>query len=232
MKTPTSAGLLVLALLTVLSAQQAAPSGEEVYVDRLGCWNCHGKAGAGGAGRMIAKTRLPLRRFASYVRLPSGEMPPYSSMLASDAELAIVYRWLDGVDAVKAPLPITITLTGAPGVLADGQAKAETEIALTAQSDGAQLPSVRYRITVLTQANAPLANLPFEGQRGGGDEWSKVTTDQNGEAPLSATAQAPPARLRIALGAGKYALVVEAIDEAAPASPVVVGIGTAIVKVG
>lgn len=232
MKRLTSVGFLLLVLLTVGYAQQAAPSGEEVYVDRLGCWNCHGKAGAGGAGRMIAKTRLPLRRFASYVRLPSGEMPPYSPILASDAELAIVYRWLEGAEPVKTPLPITITLKGAPSVLADGQAKADTEIELTAQSDGAQVPSVRYRVTMLTQTNTPLANLTFESQRAGHDEWSKFTTDQNGEAPLNAPAAlALPARLRIALAAGRYALVVEAIDDAAPAAPVVVGIGTAILKV-
>src|SRR5574342_724812 len=82
-------GVLIFVWAAVSHAQQAAPSGEEVYVDRLGCWNCHGKAGGGGAGAVIAKTPLPLRRFVSYVRLPKGEMPPYAPLLASDAELTI-----------------------------------------------------------------------------------------------------------------------------------------------
>ncbi|MBI3491165.1 MAG: hypothetical protein HY047_05180 [Acidobacteria bacterium] len=95
----------------------------------------------------------------------------------------------------------------------------------------AQFPSVRYRVTVVTQTNTPLANRAFECQRAGRDEWSKFTTDDNGEALLANPDFVPPGRLRIALAAGRYALVVEAIDGSDPANPVVAGIGTAILKV-
>jgi mono/diheme cytochrome c family protein len=235
MKTLTASVLLVLLLLTVSYAQQAAPSGEEVYVDRLGCWNCHGKTGQGGGGSAnIAKTRLPLRRFVSYVRLPSKEMPPYADMLASDAELAIVYRWLDGVEATRTPPAITIDLKSSKAARADGLAKAEVSVELAVlmadtavASDVPGAASLGYRITFISNANVPLANQAAEYQLAGRDDWSKLTTDEHGEASL----REKPARLRTALPAGKTALLVEALDYTSPAAPVVVGIGTAILKV-
>lgn len=248
MTTPASIGVLLLVLLTAGYAQQAAPSGEEVYVDRLGCWNCHGKAGGGGAGAVIAKTRLPLRKFVGYIRLPSKEMPPYAPLLASDAELAIVYRWLDGVDAVRTPPAITVTLKSVTGVRADGQAKADIDVdvtALTAEtaptSDVPAPATLRYRVTLITNANAPIANETFAYQPGGREDWSKFTTDEHGEALLgqdqgfivaeARETEKTKVRLRMTLPAGRTALVIEALDYTAPATPVVVGIGTAILKV-
>jgi mono/diheme cytochrome c family protein len=249
MKTLTSVGLLPLALLTVLSAQQAAPSGEEVYVDRLGCWNCHGKTGQGGGGSAnIAKTPLPLRRFVSYVRLPSKEMPPFADMLASDAELAIVYRWLDGVEATRTPPPITIELNSSTAARADGLARADVGVALTAlvaetalASDVPAAAALGYRVTLISNANVPLANQRVDYQLAGREDWSTLTTGEHGDALLSpgrgfVVAMTPDtdktrARLRMALPAGKTALVVEALDYTTPAAPVVVGLGTAILKV-
>ncbi len=239
-------GFLLFLLLPVAYAQQAAPSGEEVYVDRLGCWNCHGKTGQGGGGSAnISKTQLPLRRFVSYVRLPSKEMPPFADMLASDAELAIVYRWLDGAEATRTPPAITIDLKSAKAARADGLAKADVSVELTVlmaetavASDVPGAASLGYRITFISNANVPLANQAVEYQLAERDDWSKLTTDEHGEASLSAgrgfaVAKTPeaPARLRTALPAGKTALLVEALDYTAPAAPVVVGIGTAILKV-
>lgn len=241
-------GLLLFGLLAVSSAQQAAPSGEEVYVDRLGCWNCHGKAGGGGAGAVISKTRLPLRRFVGYVRLPSKEMPPYAPLLASDAELAIVYRWLDGIDAVRTPAAITVQLKSAAGVRADGQAKADVEIELaalvaeTAVTADVPGPAVlRFRVTLITSANVPAANQTVEYQLAGHEDWLKFTTDEHGEALLAPDRgfvvgeardiDKTRARLRMALPAGKTALVIEALDYTAPDNPVVAGLGTAILRV-
>ena len=239
-------GVLLLLLLAVGYAQQAAPSGEEVYVDRLGCWNCHGKTGQGGGGSAnISKTRLPLRRFVSYVRLPSKEMPPFADMLASDAELAIVYRWLDGIEATKTPPAITIDLKSAKAARADGLARADVSAelsALVAETAGASdVPgpaSLGYRITLISSANVPLANQKVEYQLAGRADWSTLTTDEHGEAFLAAgrgfaVAKTPetPAHVRTALPSGKTVLLVEALDYTAPATPVVVGIGTAILKV-
>jgi cbb3-type cytochrome c oxidase subunit III len=223
--------VLMFMLLAIAYAQQAAPSGEEVYVDRLGCWNCHGKSGGGGAGATISKTKLPLRRFVGYVRLPSKEMPPYAPLLASDEELAIVYRWLDGVESLKTPPPITIDLKSPTGVRADGQAKADVEVAVANASAGGGAPeaaALRYRVT-LSSANTPLANQGIEYQLAGHDEWSKFTTDEHGEAVV--TPNGGFVKLRTALASGRTVLVVEALDYTTAANPVVIGIGSAVLKV-
>lgn len=223
--------VLMFVLLAIVVAQQAAPSGEEVYVDRLGCWNCHGKSGGGGAGATISKTRLPLRKFVGYVRLPSKEMPPYAPLLASDEELAIVYRWLDGVESLKTPPAITIDLTTQIAVRADGQAKADVDVAVantTAAGATPQTPALRYRVTV-GSANTPLANQAVEYQLVGHTEWSKFTTDEHGEAVV--TPNGDFAKLRTALASGRTVLVVEALDYTTAANPVVVGIGSAVLKV-
>ncbi|MBI1873461.1 MAG: cytochrome c, partial [Acidobacteria bacterium] len=123
------AGLLVLTVLAVSFAQTAAPSGEELYVDRLGCWNCHGTAGRGGEAHSLVKTQLPLRRFIKHLRLPSGSMPPVPAVLASDGELATVYQWLGGIDAVKIPPPIAVDLKGSR-VTAGGSTFVETNVEL------------------------------------------------------------------------------------------------------
>ncbi len=242
-------GLFVLAFLAVSHAQQAAPSGEELYVDRLGCWNCHGKGGGGGAGPSIVKSRLPLRKFVQSVRLPSAEMPPFASLLASDAELAIVYHWLGGADAVTTPSPMTIDLKASAQVKADGQTRADTEVDVmplagdtNVKLDDPRAAALRDRVT-LAQANGPIANQTVEYQLAGHGDWSKFTTDEHGEALLDAghgfvvadgretEKDRAAARLRTALAPGRYVLVVEAIDYTNPDSPVVVGIGTAILRV-
>jgi hypothetical protein len=176
-------------------------------------------------------------------------MPPFAPILASDADLAIVYDWLDGIDAVETPPRITLSLKRSTGLTADGQKKAETEVELTVLNGernlGSDVPnatSLRYRV-LLTQANTPVANHVIEYQLAGRKGWSTFTTDERGEAllapdhgftPAGARETEKPlatARLRMALAAGRYALVVEAIDDTEPAQPVVVGIGTAILNV-
>lgn len=242
-------GLFMLAFLAVSHAQQAVPSGEELYVDRLGCWNCHGQGGGGGAGPSIVKSRLPLRKFVQDVRLPSGTMPPIASLLASDAELAIVYHWLGGVDAVTTPSPMTIGLKASAEVTADGQTRADTEVDVTPLAgdatikfDGPRARTLRDRVT-LAQASGPVANRTVEYQLAGHLDWSTFTTDEHGEALLDADRgfvvadgretekDRAAARLRTALAPGRYVLVVEVIDYTSPDSPVVVGIGTAILRV-
>lgn len=224
-------GLLMLALPTVSHAQQAAPSGEELYIDRLGCWTCHGSSGKGGgeAGAPIANTQLPLWKFVKYLRLPTKSMPPYARSLASDAHLAIVYRWLDGVDAVATPTPVTVALEASVHPRADGQSTGQAEVELKLASDVPQPTPLRYRVTLATR-DTPVANRTFEHKPAGRGGWSTLTTDEQGQAVLGPDGGAP-ARLRVALAPGRYALVVEVIDYTEPAKPVVVGIGTAIVNV-
>jgi hypothetical protein len=174
-------------------------------------------------------------------------MPRFSPGLASDADLATVYRWLEGAEAVETPFAVALSLKGSAGAAADGQKKGETEVELTARAtetaSGVRDPSsFRYRLT-LAQANAPVANQKVECQPAGRDSWSALTTDEHGEALFgpdqgfvlpAAGGQDEnhaTARLRAMLAPGRYALLVEAVDQPASGNPVVVGIGTAILNV-
>jgi hypothetical protein len=234
--------------LTVSYAQQAAPSGEEMYFDRLGCWNCHAMDGRGGRQALpIAKTRLPLREFVGYVRLPSRTMPPIAPQLAPDPELMMVYHWLDGIDAIRTPPAITINLKNSSEVRAIGQAKARVEMEMTAlraetalKSVVPDLASLRYRVTLITNAKAPVANQTLEYRLAGREEWSKFTTDEHGEALLgpdrnfivAAPREKQEARLQLRMTRPtvRTAFVIEALDSTQPAKLEVVGIGTAILK--
>lgn len=243
--TAATAAPLVAALLVVVQAQQPVRTGEELYLDRLGCWNCHGQTGTGGAGPSILKSQLPLRRFVKSVRLPSQTMPRFSPALASDADLATVYRWLDGAEPVAAPPPIVYSLEAAPEAKEDGPAPGGKNVLVTvrlndAGTNGPAPGALRHRIA-LAQATAAVANETVGYHVGAGDDWKTVTTDEQGEATLApgalafdapeSEAKAATARLRMTLPPGRYALVLEAIDEAAPAGAVVLGVGSAVFTV-
>jgi len=97
-------------VLTILAAAFAlghgaalaasAEAGKAAYV-KHGCWQCHGFAGQGSiatsAGKVIARTELPLEAFAGFVRYTNGAMPPYREPILSDAELADIYAYLQSV---------------------------------------------------------------------------------------------------------------------------------------
>jgi mono/diheme cytochrome c family protein len=62
---------------------------------RDGCFECHANEGQGGTqGPRIGPNPIPYARFAWYVRNPTGEMPPYTTRVMSDQELADVYAFL------------------------------------------------------------------------------------------------------------------------------------------
>jgi mono/diheme cytochrome c family protein len=84
-----------------------AARGKKLYND-IGCWQCHGYSGQGGAGAKIAPDPLPLAGFTRYVRKPVNAMPPYSEKVVTDAQLADIYAFLKSVpkppDAKSIPL--------------------------------------------------------------------------------------------------------------------------------
>jgi hypothetical protein len=128
-------GLVFFVLPSVNRVRRPAPSAGEMSFSRLGCWNCHGKVGHGGTGKpggpYIADSRLRLRRFVGYVRLPTYMMPPYAPEWAPDVELAIVYQWLGGIEAVRTPPPIAIELKESPEVKPGGKANTQVQIEMT-----------------------------------------------------------------------------------------------------
>lgn len=80
------------------AAAPSAENGKTAFV-KNGCWQCHGFAGQGSTatsgGRVIADTQLTLEAFKSYVRAPSGAMPPFRAEILSDSDLADIYAYLE-----------------------------------------------------------------------------------------------------------------------------------------
>ena len=72
---------------------------------RVGCYECHGYAGQGGAAGPRIAARLPYPAFAAYVRHPGREMPPYTAKVLSDADLAAIYAYVSALPAPPSPAP-------------------------------------------------------------------------------------------------------------------------------
>ena len=109
-----AAGLLIAAALLVAhrsaGAQtpgaapraQNAPAGNAQNGKKLftsyGCYECHGREAQGGAaGPRIGPNPPAFAAFQRYVRQPAGQMPPFTSKVVSDAELADIYAFLQSL---------------------------------------------------------------------------------------------------------------------------------------
>ena len=100
--------MLALALAAfpiVAYAQSVAPSGDAAHGKRLyaadGCYQCHGRAaqGARPTGPRLARAELPVGAFVQQLRQPSDQMPPYTSVVMSDKEIADIYAYLQSLPA-------------------------------------------------------------------------------------------------------------------------------------
>ena len=81
-----------------------AENGKRVYT-KYGCYECHGREGQGSTmtGPRLGPNPVPFEVFASYVRKPMREMPPYTTKVVSDQELADIYAFLK---SVQPPPPV------------------------------------------------------------------------------------------------------------------------------
>jgi mono/diheme cytochrome c family protein len=73
-----------------------AENGKKLFT-KDGCYECHGREGQGAAqaaGPRIGPSQRLIRPFIKYVRQPTGQMPPYTSAVISDQELADIYAYL------------------------------------------------------------------------------------------------------------------------------------------
>ena len=73
-----------------------AEAGKKVFT-KDGCYECHGREGQGaaqGAGPRIGPPQLSFEAFTKYVHQPTGQMPPYTSKVISDQELADIFAYL------------------------------------------------------------------------------------------------------------------------------------------
>jgi len=98
----TVAGLVVIGIGSA-TAQQPAPSvpagpakaGQALFM-KIGCYQCHGNEGQGGAAgpRIGRSPMLAFRNFVTYMRAPRGEMPPYSAKVIAEKDIADIYAYL------------------------------------------------------------------------------------------------------------------------------------------
>jgi mono/diheme cytochrome c family protein len=73
-----------------------AETGKKIYM-KDGCYECHGREGQGAAqasGPRIGPPQRFIRSFINYVRQPTGQMPPFTTEVISDQELADIYAYL------------------------------------------------------------------------------------------------------------------------------------------
>jgi mono/diheme cytochrome c family protein len=93
-------------------AAQAAPAGNaengKKLFNTVGCWQCHGYSGQGGAGAKLAPEPIALPAFTRYIREPRGSMPPYTAKVLPDAQVADIWAFLKTIpkprDAKEIPL--------------------------------------------------------------------------------------------------------------------------------
>jgi len=103
-------GAILLLAVPAPRAQNAAQQGEKSeavpagnaeagkkFFTKDGCYECHGREGQGAAlaaGPRIGPPQLSSEAFTKYVHQPTGQMPPYTSKVISDQELADIYAYL------------------------------------------------------------------------------------------------------------------------------------------
>lgn len=89
---------LILILATTTFAADAS-HGKTLFI-KDGCYQCHGYEGQGGAaGARLAPKPIVLIAMSAYVRHPTGQMPPYTSKVLSDADLADIHAYLSSIPA-------------------------------------------------------------------------------------------------------------------------------------
>ena len=108
-------GLLIVA---TMSAQTPAPqpspapagnaeAGKKLFVS-YGCYQCHGyeAQGSSATGPRLGPRPIAFAAFSRYVRQPTGQMPPYTAKVVSDADLTNIYAFVSSrlAPAVNIPL--------------------------------------------------------------------------------------------------------------------------------
>jgi mono/diheme cytochrome c family protein len=74
---------------------QGNPENGKKLFSAYGCYECHGRQGAGAAiAPRIGPPALSFANVVRYVRAPTGQMPPYTARVVSDQDLADIYAYL------------------------------------------------------------------------------------------------------------------------------------------
>jgi len=95
-------GTLFLILATLIAPQANTPKGNaetgKALFMKIGCFECHGREGQGAVtGPRLNQNPITYARFVSYIRKPSGEMPPYTARVVNDQQAADLYAFLQSL---------------------------------------------------------------------------------------------------------------------------------------
>ena len=88
---------------------QSAGSGDTANGQRVyladGCFECHGRAGQGGAflgpAPALARVEMPAESFVAFLRDAPNDMPTYSASVLSDKEATDIYAFLQSLPGRK-----------------------------------------------------------------------------------------------------------------------------------
>lgn len=104
--------MLILSLLFLPQAQPSgtpkgnAENGKALFM-KIGCYECHGREGQGAVtGPRLNQNPITFARFNSYIRKPSGEMPPYTAKVVTDQQAADIYAFLQSLPKPPADIPL------------------------------------------------------------------------------------------------------------------------------
>lgn len=81
---------------TDVSPTGNAENGKKLFLSN-GCYECHGTVGQGSTstgGARIGPPSISFEGMVEYLHHPSGQMPPYTSKVISDQDLADIYAYL------------------------------------------------------------------------------------------------------------------------------------------
>jgi mono/diheme cytochrome c family protein len=109
---------LALLIVAAVSAQTPTPqpntapagnaeAGKKLYVS-YGCYQCHGHEaqGSSATGPRLGPRPIAFAAFSRYVRQPTNQMPPYTTKVVSDADLANIYAFVQSRPAPPTNVPL------------------------------------------------------------------------------------------------------------------------------
>jgi ubiquinol-cytochrome c reductase cytochrome c subunit len=90
--------LWILPLLLQTPAPRGSADNGKILFAKIGCYQCHGREGQGAVtGPRLNQNPITYTRFVSYIRKPSGEMPPYTAKVVSDQQAADLFAFIQSL---------------------------------------------------------------------------------------------------------------------------------------
>jgi ubiquinol-cytochrome c reductase cytochrome c subunit len=92
-----------LLILLLMLAQANVPRGNvergKALYTKIGCYQCHGREGQGATatGPRLNQNLITFDRFVTYIRKPTGEMPPYTAKVVSDQDAADIFAFMQSL---------------------------------------------------------------------------------------------------------------------------------------